>query len=76
MGHLAIPVCDIERSCLMLYNANGFALALGPTPGPIVRPDWLRFGVGLPDRDAVLALGDRLAADGVELVEAAWGPQR
>jgi hypothetical protein len=26
-------------------------------------------GVGLPDRDAVLSLRDRLAADGVELVE-------
>ena len=27
------------------------------------------FGVGLPDRAAVLALRDRLTADGVELVE-------
>ena len=81
MDHLAIPVRDVERSRRFyetyfgfgarppLYNANGFALALGPTPDPIVRPDWLHFGVGLPDRDAVLALSDRLAADGVELVE-------
>jgi hypothetical protein len=30
----------------------------------------MHFGVGLPDRAAVLALRDRLADDGVELVEA------
>jgi catechol 2,3-dioxygenase-like lactoylglutathione lyase family enzyme len=54
---------------LMLYNAAGFALALAPTEEPIARPAWMHFGVGLPDRDAVLALRDRLAADGVELVE-------
>jgi hypothetical protein len=29
----------------------------------------MHFGVGLHDRDAVLSLRDRLAADGVELVE-------
>jgi catechol 2,3-dioxygenase-like lactoylglutathione lyase family enzyme len=29
----------------------------------------MHFGIGLPDRAAVLALRDRLAADGVELVE-------
>src|SRR3954452_7546849 len=54
---------------LMLYNAAGFALALGPSDGQIARPSWMLFGVGLPDRDAVIALRDRLAADGLELVE-------
>jgi catechol 2,3-dioxygenase-like lactoylglutathione lyase family enzyme len=68
-GFGARPARRYDDDVLMLYNANGFALALGPTPDPIVRPDWLHFGVGLPDRDAVLALRDRLAADGVELVE-------
>jgi hypothetical protein len=29
----------------------------------------MHFGVALRDRDAVLALGDRLRRDGVELVE-------
>lgn len=29
----------------------------------------MHFGVGLRDRDAIRALRDRLAADGVELVE-------
>ena len=54
---------------LMLYNAAGFALALGPKEEPIARPAWMHFGVALADRDAVLGLRDRLAADGVELVE-------
>ena len=52
----------------MLYDAAGFSLALGPTDAPISRPAWMHFGVGLPGRAAVLALHDRLAADGVELV--------
>jgi catechol 2,3-dioxygenase-like lactoylglutathione lyase family enzyme len=58
-----------EDGVLMLYNAAGFALALSPSEEPIDRPSWMHFGVGLPDRDAVLGLRDRLAADGVEVVE-------
>lgn len=53
----------------MLYDARGFALALGPAEGEVVAPAWMHFGVALPDRQAVLALRDRLARDGVELVE-------
>src|SRR4051794_23051931 len=53
----------------MNYTAAGFALALGPTAEAIPRPAWMHFGVGLPDRDAVLALRERVVADGVELVE-------
>ena len=53
----------------MLYNAAGFALALGPGAEQIDRPSWMHFGIGLPTRDAVLALRDRLVDDGVELVE-------
>jgi hypothetical protein len=29
----------------------------------------MHFGIGLPHRDAALALRDRLSADGIELVE-------
>jgi hypothetical protein len=29
----------------------------------------MHFGIGVPHRDAVLALRDRLSADGIELVE-------
>src|SRR5215207_3577958 len=53
----------------MLYNAAGFALALGPSAEQVARPSWMHFGVSVSDRDAVLALRDRLVSDGVELVE-------
>jgi catechol 2,3-dioxygenase-like lactoylglutathione lyase family enzyme len=90
MDHLAIPVCDQQRSrrfyeryfgfgarparcyddgVLTLYDSRGFALALGPAHEPIVAPDWMHFGVGLPDRDAVIALRRRLVADGFDIVE-------
>jgi catechol 2,3-dioxygenase-like lactoylglutathione lyase family enzyme len=68
-GFGARPARRYGDGVLMLYDHTGFALALGPTVVPIVRPSWMHFGVGLPDRDAVVALRDRLAADGVELVE-------
>jgi catechol 2,3-dioxygenase-like lactoylglutathione lyase family enzyme len=68
-GFGARPPRRHDDGVLMLYDARGFALALGPAHGPIARPEWMHFGVLLPDRDAVLALRDRLAAAGVELVE-------
>ena len=68
-GFGALPARRYDGGVLMLYDERGFALALGPAHEPIARPEWMHFGVGLPDRDAVLALRDRLAADGVELVE-------
>ena len=58
-----------DDGVLMLYDAAGFALALGAAAEEIVRPEWMHFGIGLADRDAVLALRDRLVADRVELVE-------
>jgi catechol 2,3-dioxygenase-like lactoylglutathione lyase family enzyme len=63
------PPRRYDDGVLMLYNANGFALALGPTNEPVIVPRWMHFGIALPDRHAVLALRDRLARDGVELVE-------
>jgi len=68
-GFGARPARRYGGDVLMLYDARGFALALGPAQEPIVRPSWMHFGIGLPDRGAVLALRDRLAGDGVELVE-------
>ena len=68
-GFGARPARNYDDGVLMLYNAAGFALALGPTEEPIVRPSWMHFGMSLPDRGAVRALCDRLAADRVELVE-------
>jgi catechol 2,3-dioxygenase-like lactoylglutathione lyase family enzyme len=58
-----------DDGVLMLYDAKGFALALGPAGEEIAGPSWMHFGVGLSHRDAVRSLRDRLAADGVELVE-------
>jgi catechol 2,3-dioxygenase-like lactoylglutathione lyase family enzyme len=54
---------------LMLHNADGFALALGQTDRRIQLPPFLHFGVELPTPDAVWALRDRLAADGVTIAE-------
>jgi hypothetical protein len=53
----------------MLYDAEGFALALGPARAPVTPPPWMHFGVGLPDRAAVIAVRERLVTAGVELVE-------
>ena len=68
-GFGARPPRRCANGVLILYDRRDFALALGPARDPVAHPDWMHFGVGLPDRDAVLALRDRLAADGVELVE-------
>jgi catechol 2,3-dioxygenase-like lactoylglutathione lyase family enzyme len=68
-GFGARPARLYDDGVLMLYDAKGFALALGPTDEPIARPAWMHFGLSLPDRGAVLALRQRLIADGVELVE-------
>ena len=69
LGFGARPARRYDDGVLMLYDAKGFALALGPTDEPIAPPGWMHFGVGLPDREAVLALRRCLAADGIELVE-------
>lgn len=69
LGFGARPARCYDDGVLMLYNAVGFALALRPSAAPIVRPSWMHFGVGLRDRDAVLALRDRLRSDGIEIVE-------
>ena len=68
-GFDAYPPRRYDDGVLMLYNADGFALALGETDDPITLPRFLHFGVGLPSREAVLAFRDRLVADGVRIVE-------
>jgi len=68
-GFGARPARRYDDGVLMLYNAAGFALALGRSEEPIARPSWIHFGIGLPHRDAVLALRDLLIDDGIELVE-------
>jgi catechol 2,3-dioxygenase-like lactoylglutathione lyase family enzyme len=68
-GFGAYPARRYDDDVLMLYNVEGFSLALGPTDDEIVPPAWLHFGVGLPSPDAVHELRDRLVADGVPIHE-------
>jgi catechol 2,3-dioxygenase-like lactoylglutathione lyase family enzyme len=53
----------------MLYDAEGFSLALGHADEPIRPPAFLHFGIHLPSPDAVHAFSDRLVADGVRIAE-------
>src|SRR5919112_2487304 len=68
-GFGARPARRYDDGVLMLYNAAGFALALGPDVEQVAPSSWIHFGIALPDRAAVLALRDRLAADDLDLVE-------
>jgi catechol 2,3-dioxygenase-like lactoylglutathione lyase family enzyme len=68
-GFDARPARRYDGGVLMLYNADGFALALGPTDRPIRFPEFFHFGVDLATPDDVRAFRDRLVADGVTIVE-------
>ncbi len=74
-GFGARPARRYDDGVLMLYNDSGFALALRPTSEPPARPTWMHFGVGLPTRQAVLELHNRLIDDRVELVEESEEPE-
>jgi catechol 2,3-dioxygenase-like lactoylglutathione lyase family enzyme len=69
LGFDAEPPREYDGGVLMLYNADGFSLALGPTDEEIALPSFLHFGIHLPSADAVHAMRDRLANDGVTIVE-------
>jgi catechol 2,3-dioxygenase-like lactoylglutathione lyase family enzyme len=68
-GFGARPARRYDDGVLMLYDARGFALALGPADAPISPPSWMHFGLGLPSRQAVLDFRARLVQDDVQLVE-------
>jgi catechol 2,3-dioxygenase-like lactoylglutathione lyase family enzyme len=68
LGFGAEPAREYDDGVLMLYDAGGFALALGPTDEEIRVPSFLHFGKGLASPDDVRAFRDRLVADGVEVV--------
>ena len=53
----------------MLYDADGFSLALGPAGEAFELPSFLHFGVHMPSSESVRAFRDRLAADGVPVVD-------
>jgi len=62
-GFGAKPARRYDDDTLMLYDADGFALALGVSG---FQP---HFGIGLGDAEAVRAMASRLREDGVEIVE-------
>jgi catechol 2,3-dioxygenase-like lactoylglutathione lyase family enzyme len=68
-GFDAEPGRWYDDGVLMLYDADGFALALGPTEEEIRLPTFLHFGISLPSREAVHGFRDRLADAGVRIVE-------
>jgi catechol 2,3-dioxygenase-like lactoylglutathione lyase family enzyme len=69
LGFDARPARRYDGDVLMLYNAEGFALALGHASEPIRLPAFLHFGIDLADPDAVHAFRDRLRADGVRIAQ-------
>jgi catechol 2,3-dioxygenase-like lactoylglutathione lyase family enzyme len=68
LGFGARPARRYDDGVLMLYDADGFALALGPAAAPIRQPPFLHFGVTLASPDAVRRFRDRLAGDGIAIV--------
>ena len=74
LGFGAEPPRRYEDGVLMLYNARGFALALGEVEGPIELPPFFHFGLGAESAADVIRFRDRLASDSVELVEVSEEP--
>jgi catechol 2,3-dioxygenase-like lactoylglutathione lyase family enzyme len=68
-GFDARPARRYDEGVLMLYNREGFALALGETAESIRLPAFLHFGIGLAAPDDVRAFRRRLAEDGIPIVE-------
>jgi catechol 2,3-dioxygenase-like lactoylglutathione lyase family enzyme len=68
-GFDAEPAREYDDGVLMLYNADGFALALGPTAEPIQVPHFLHFGMDAKSPDDVRSFAERLRRDGVPIVE-------
>jgi catechol 2,3-dioxygenase-like lactoylglutathione lyase family enzyme len=68
-GFDAAPARRYDGDVLMLYDASGFSLALGPVEGPIELPPFLHFGVHAESPEDVRAFRTRLVTEGVPLVE-------
>jgi catechol 2,3-dioxygenase-like lactoylglutathione lyase family enzyme len=68
-GFDAEPARNYDDGVLMLYNADGFSLALEPTAKPIRLPSFLHFGIHLESPEVVRAFRARLVADGISIVE-------
>jgi catechol 2,3-dioxygenase-like lactoylglutathione lyase family enzyme len=68
-GFDAHPARRYDDDVLMLYNRDGFSLALGETDEPIRLPKFFHFGIDIPTPDDVRAFRARLAADRIPIVE-------
>lgn len=69
LGFGAEPAREYDGGVLMLYNADGFSLALGSTEEPITFPSFLHFGVHCASPEEVREFRTRLAADGIPILE-------
>jgi len=65
-GFDAEPAREYDGGVVMLYNADGFSLALGPTEERIALPSFLHFGIHLSSAEQVREFRTRLAAGGVD----------
>ena len=63
------PPREYSDGVLMLYNSEGFALALRPSDEPVRMPRFFHFGMGLPTPEDVRSFRDRVMADGIAIVE-------
>jgi catechol 2,3-dioxygenase-like lactoylglutathione lyase family enzyme len=68
-GFDAQPAQRYDDGVLMLFNRDGFSLALGETDESIRLPGFLHFGIELQTPDDVHAFRRRLADDGIPIVE-------
>ena len=59
----------MDDGVLMLWNADGFQLALGPWDEHARLPAFFHFGIRLTDADTVRELAAHLAADGAPQLE-------
>ncbi len=58
-----------EDGVWILHDEAGFSLALGEVEEPIVLPPFLHFGRGASSPEEVRAFRDRVAAEGLEVVD-------
>ncbi len=74
-GFDAAPARTYDDGVLMLFDADGFALALGTVGEPIRLPPFLHFGTRAETPAAVRRFAERLRAEGVEIVEESEEPE-
>ena len=58
-----------EDGVFILHDALGFSLAIGQIDEPVVLPPFFHFGRGAESPEDVRSFRDRVAADGLEIVE-------